>query len=58
MNAVEIQEKIDKLEDSLQNTRGRICEIFTRIVGYYRPVDNWNKGKTEEYCKRTEFKIN
>ncbi|MFN2126264.1 MAG: anaerobic ribonucleoside-triphosphate reductase, partial [Anaerolineales bacterium] len=23
-------------------------EVYSRIVGYYRPVDNWNKGKKEE----------
>lgn len=30
-------------------------EVYTRIVGYYRPVQNWNKGKKEEYFMRTEF---
>ena len=25
------------------------CEIFSRIVGYYRPVDHWNEGKKEEF---------
>ncbi|MFW6013964.1 MAG: ribonucleoside triphosphate reductase [Candidatus Nanoarchaeia archaeon] len=31
-------------------------EVFSRIVGYYRPVSNWNKGKREEYKQRVEFK--
>ncbi len=31
-------------------------EVFSRIVGYYRPVNNWNKGKREEYKKRVEFR--
>ena len=31
-------------------------EVFSRIVGYYRPVQNWNKGKKEEYKFRDEFK--
>ncbi len=30
-------------------------EVFSRIVGYYRPVSNWNKGKREEYNHRIEF---
>ncbi|MGM5483079.1 MAG: ribonucleoside triphosphate reductase [Nanobdellota archaeon] len=34
---------------------GREAEVFSRIVGYYRPVQNWNKGKKEEYKQRKEF---
>ena len=30
-------------------------EVYSRIVGYYRPVLNWNKGKKAEYSIRTEF---
>lgn len=28
------------------------CEVFSRIVGYYRPVRNWNDGKREEFHER------
>jgi len=28
------------------------CEVYTRIVGYLRPVDQWNKGKQAEYAVR------
>ena len=31
------------------------CEVYTRIVGYYRPVQNWNAGKQREYKERVEF---
>ncbi|NOQ22040.1 MAG: hypothetical protein GQ565_05240 [Candidatus Aegiribacteria sp.] len=27
-------------------------EVYSRIVGYYRPVQNWNKGKREEFSQR------
>jgi len=30
-------------------------EVYARIVGYYRPVKNWNKGKAEEFRHRREF---
>ena len=30
-------------------------EVYSRIVGYYRPTQNWNKGKKAEYSLRTEF---
>ena len=32
------------------------CEIFSRVVGYHRPVQNWNKGKKEEFRERVPFK--
>lgn len=28
-------------------------EIYSRVSGYYRPVNQWNKGKQEEYACRT-----
>ena len=34
------------------------CEVFSRVVGYYRPVQNWNNGKTEEFHDRKEFDEN
>ncbi len=32
-------------------------EIWSRIVGYYRPTNNWNNGKKEEFSIRKPFKI-
>ena len=32
---------------------GSPCEIYARIVGYLRPVQQWNKGKTAEFNMRT-----
>lgn len=31
------------------------CEIYTRVVGYFRPVQNWNEGKSAEFNDRKEF---
>jgi anaerobic ribonucleoside-triphosphate reductase len=31
------------------------CEVYSRVVGYYRPVQQWNKGKAQEYSERKEF---
>jgi len=28
------------------------CEVFSRVVGYIRPVHQWNKGKQSEYGDR------
>lgn len=30
-------------------------EVYSRITGYYRPVKNWNEGKTQEYNDRKEY---
>jgi len=30
-------------------------EIYSRIVGYLRPVDAWNAGKQQEYAERVAF---
>jgi len=35
---------------------GEDCEVFTRIVGYIRPVKQWNEGKKAEYEMRKTFK--
>jgi anaerobic ribonucleoside-triphosphate reductase/transcriptional regulator NrdR len=34
---------------------GTETEVFSRIVGYFRPVKNWNAGKAEEFKDRLEF---
>lgn len=31
------------------------CEVFSRVVGYMRPVQNWNEGKAEEFNDRKTF---
>ena len=36
---------------------GEKTEVYSRITGYYRPVQNWNDGKTEEYKNRKLYNI-
>ena len=36
---------------------GETCEVYSRVVGYIRPVQQWNKGKKKEFSDRKEFKI-
>ncbi|MCK5474210.1 MAG: ribonucleoside triphosphate reductase [Candidatus Aenigmarchaeota archaeon] len=36
-------------------TCGEKTEVFSRIVGYFRPIQNWNKGKLAEYHNRKEY---
>ncbi|MCS7200452.1 MAG: anaerobic ribonucleoside-triphosphate reductase [Thermodesulfobacteriaceae bacterium] len=34
------------------------CEVYSRVVGYFRPVQNWNPGKQQEFAERKTIKIN
>ncbi len=36
---------------------GENAEVYSRITGYYRPVQNWNAGKTQEYKERREYVV-
>ena len=33
------------------------CEIYSRVVGYYRPIQQWNPGKRAEFWDRVPYKI-
>jgi len=33
------------------------CEVYSRITGYYRPVQNWNDGKLQEYQNRINYDV-
>jgi glutaredoxin-related protein len=56
MKTVEqIESQIALLKKELSETKGTQTEVYTRIVGYHRAVDNWNKGKREEYKQRKVF---
>lgn len=36
---------------------GESTEVYSRITGYYRPVQNWNDGKTQEFRQRKTYNI-
>ena len=44
------------LKDGLEAKR-QPCEVYSRIVGYIRPVDQWNPGKQEEFNDRMTFDV-
>ncbi len=44
-------------EHNLCPVCGKPAEIYSRITGYYRPVQNWNEGKTQEYKNRTTYDL-
>ncbi|MBF0646902.1 hypothetical protein HTZ97_16255 [Desulfuromonas acetoxidans] len=32
-------------------------EVYSRVVGFFRPIQQWNKGKQEEFRQRKEYKV-
>ncbi|MDR2667234.1 MAG: anaerobic ribonucleoside-triphosphate reductase [Holosporales bacterium] len=46
-----------KNEDiKFDNEKRTVCEVWTRVMGYFRPVSAFNKGKQSEYSERKYFK--
>lgn len=43
--------------DALRDGEVKVpCEVYSRIVGYLRPVQAWNDGKKQEFGERVTFK--
>lgn len=40
---------------TLQDEERQVCEIWTRVMGYHRPVSSFNTGKKGEFHERTYF---
>lgn len=57
MEKEKIQEKIVTLKKEIAELHGPKCEVFSRVVGYLRPVQNWNNGKRTEFGMRKTMKI-
>ena len=52
-----IENKISDIKKELQEVHGTKCEVYSRVVGYLRPVQGWNKGKKEEYTLRRTYNV-
>lgn len=53
----ELQEQIAALNKERENCHGTKCEVYSRVVGYLRPVQGWNPGKKEEFILRKTYQI-
>ena len=49
-----IELKYKEKEQDLESRRTK-CEIYSRVVGYMRPVSQWNTGKQQEFKDRKVF---
>lgn len=43
------------IQESQEKKCGLKCEVYSRVVGYYRPLQDWNIGKLEEFKDRRTF---
>jgi anaerobic ribonucleoside-triphosphate reductase len=57
MSEQEIKTKIAELKEEMKNVHGTPTECFSRVVGYLRPVQNWNVGKKEEFAMRKTYHV-
>lgn len=48
----------EKTADKTRKVKAVRTEVYSRVVGYYRPVQDWNKGKREEFQERKYIEIN
>lgn len=46
------EQKLQELKKEMTECKGTKCEVYSRVVGYLRPVQAWNKGKQEEFAMR------
>lgn len=56
-----ISKEINKMDKDLQtygikNSERTKCEVWTRVMGYHRPIDSFNIGKKGEFADRKYFK--
>ncbi len=42
-------------QPALKDEERTRCEVWTRVMGYHRPVTSFNKGKKSEHCERRFF---
>jgi len=42
------------MKENLESKRTE-CEVYSRVVGYLRPVNQWNQGKQQEFTDRKMF---
>ena len=45
----------EEKEITLADEERQPCEEWTRVMGYFRPVENFNKGKKQEFADRKYF---
>lgn len=47
----------NKQWDSYMKKCGQKTEVYSRVCGYFRPVQNWNRGKKQEFKDRKNYEV-
>ena len=53
----QVEQEIEETKAALKDVHGTETEVYARIVGYYRAVKHWNKGKRDEFDQRKMFTL-
>lgn len=53
----QVEQEIAETQAALKDVHGTETEVYARIVGYYRAVKHWNKGKRDEFDQRRMFTL-
>ncbi len=51
------QRYTEKTVDKILDTEKIPTELYSRVAGYFRPVNQWHIGKQEEYKERKPYKL-
>ncbi len=43
------------MAEATKEQKRQPCEVYSRVVGYIRPVSQWNDGKQSEFRDRVEY---
>ena len=53
-----MEQVLDSNPDQAETVGLRVpCEVYSRVVGYLRPVQNWHQGKKQEFVDRKAFRV-
>jgi len=55
MNDISTQQHLESAEVFLTEAERQPCEVWTRVMGYHRPVASFNIGKKGEHYERKHF---
>ena len=47
----------ENVQEKNKRRCGQVCEVYSRVCGYHRPVRNWNIGKQEEFRLRKSYRV-
>lgn len=57
MVSTSVEVKTTPVDEGVKTELRVPCEVYSRIVGYLRPVQNWHQGKRQEFSERRVFRL-